>query len=74
MSQACVPICKPEDWNTHILMTMRGMAVLKDDECPLCQSLTRSNAICINPSCDWMMWPEPGWLCEFVARKLLLIE
>lgn len=53
----------------HILFTMQFLqmcddfkAIIKEDECPACGLQTRSNALCLNEECDWMLFVEMGKL------------
>jgi hypothetical protein len=53
----------------HLLFAMQFMrmledfqAIIKEDECPACSLQTRSNLICLNDECDWMLFPEMGQL------------
>ena len=56
-------------WNNHVLFTMQFLqmcddfaAIIREDECPACSLQTRSNAICLNEECDWMLFIAPGKL------------
>jgi len=53
---------------SHILFTMQFLQMCEDfkdlveDECPACQLKTRSEAICLNDHCDWMLFVSPDEL------------
>lgn len=60
---------RPGSFDDHVLFTMQFMqmcddfaAFIKEDECPSCNLQTRSNAICLNDECNWMLFVRPGKL------------
>ena len=53
----------------HVIFTMQFLqmcddfaGVIKEDECPACNLQTRSNTICLNEECDWMLFVRPNKL------------
>ena len=53
----------------HLLFAMQFMrmlddfkAIIREDECPACGLQTRSNLICLNDECDWMLFIDMGQL------------
>lgn len=56
-------------FDDHVLFTMQFMQMcddfavfIKEDECPSCNLQTRSNAICLNDECNWMLFVSTGKL------------
>ena len=52
----------------HIVFTAQFLQMCEDfkdvveNECPACQLKTRSDAICLNDHCDWMLFIAPNKL------------
>jgi len=65
------------DPHQMILFGMQFMQMMEDFAtqfyCPACRKETRSNLICLDDDCDFMLYPDPETIhpafFEFIAEK-----